>query len=84
MKIINHVYKYQYRKNFLKKRQELRDFNINYTEEKKDWAVEFIDKVNDYTGEGFIIDRKNPELVDHFPTMYTLKYKSKLRILLAW
>ena len=83
MKKINHVYKCQHRENFLKKRQELRDFYIKYTEERKVWVVEFIDEVDDYTGEGFIIDKHTPELVDHFPTMYTLKYKSKLRILLA-
>ena len=83
MKIIDHVYKYQYRKNFLDKRRYLRDMKIKYTEERKVWVVEFIDQVNDYTGDGFIIDKNTPELVDHFPTMYTLKYQSKLRILPA-
>ena len=83
MKIIDHVYKYQYRKNFLDKRRYLRDMKIKYTEERKVWGVEFIDEVNDYTGDGFIIDKNTPELVDHFPTMYTLKYQSKLRILPA-
>ena len=83
MKKINHVYKCQHRENFLKKRQELRDFYIKYTEEREVWVVEFIDEVNDYTGDGFIIDKNTPELVDHFPTMYTLKYQSKLRILPA-
>ena len=83
MKIIDHVYKYQYRKNFLDKRRYLRDMKIKYTEERKVWVVEFIDEVDDNTGEGFIIHRHTPELVDHFPTMYTLKYQSKLRILPA-
>ena len=81
MKIINHVYKYQHRKNFLKKRKQLKAFYIKYTEEKKDWAVEYIDEVEDYTGEGFILDKRTPKLVDHFPTIYILKYQSKTRIL---
>ena len=84
MKITNHVYKYQYRANFLKHRKQLRTCHINYTEDKKDWKVEFIKDMTDYEGKGFQLSSRDPELVDYFPTVYTLKFQSKLRILPAW
>tara|TARA_R100000808_G_C2123241_1_gene134063 strand:- start:710 stop:961 length:252 start_codon:yes stop_codon:yes gene_type:complete len=83
MKIINHVYKYKDRKNFLKHRNQLRACHIDYTEDKKIWKVEYIKDVSDYKGKGFQITSRDPELVDYFPTVYTLKFQSKLRILPA-
>jgi len=83
MKKIEYVYKYQHRKNFLDKRRELKGMRIKYTEDKRKWAVEFVDMVNDYDGQGFIIDKNSSELVDFFPTIYTLKHETNLRILPA-
>ena len=76
-------YKYSNYRNFMKAKRDLKDRRIKYSEKKRQWAVEYIDRVSDYNGDGFLLGKRDERLVDFFPRIYEITYITKLRILPA-
>ena len=67
----------------MKAKINLKDRYVRFDEKTRTWAVEYIDLVSDYNGEGFEMNRRDKRLVDFFPKLYEIKYTTELRIIPA-
>ena len=70
-------------RNFMKAKINLKDKYIRFNERTRRWAVEYVDIVSDYKGEGFELTKKDKRPVDFFPKLYEIKYTTELRIIPA-
>ena len=71
-------------RNFMKAKIKLKDRYVRFDESTRKWAVEYVDLVSDYNGEGFEMSRRDKRPVEFFPKLYEIKYTTELRIIPAW
>ena len=75
--------KFQNYRNFLAKKRELKGTPYKWTESTRKCVVSPIKNVVDYKGSPFTLGLRDKEPQDFFIGLYTIEYKTELRILPA-